>query len=157
MDKMGGPAAIDSRLSELKSVHALRDAWRLKHPRDRQFTWFKPNTSIGSRLDYFLISRCLCDQVFTCEIHPCVYSDHDFVYLELNLHNAKPRGPGVWKFNNSLLQDEFFCVLMSDLIDHFLQTRSSFQSDIVMWDKLKNEIKKFLYQLFTGEVASLLS
>lgn len=143
MDKMGGPAAIDSRLSELKSVHALRDAWRLKHPRDRHFTWFKPDMSIGSRLDYFLISRCLCDQVLTCEIHPCVYSDHDFVYLELNLHNTTPRGPGVWKFNNSLLQDEFFCVLMSDLIDHFLQTRSSFQSDIVMWDKLKNEIKNF--------------
>lgn len=56
MDKMGGPAAIDSRLSELKSVHALRDAWRLKHPRDRQFTWFKPDMSIGSRLDYFLVS-----------------------------------------------------------------------------------------------------
>jgi len=99
--------------------------------------------SIVSRLDSFLISRYLCEQVASCEIHPCVYSDHDFVYIELNLHNTKPRGPGVWKFNNSLLQDEFFCSSVFDLIDHFLQVRSSFPSDIVMWDRLKMEIRFF--------------
>ena len=143
LDKMGGSAKIDPRLSDLKSIHALRDAWRLKHPRDRQFTWFNSDLSIASRLDSFLISRFMCEQVVTCEIHPCVFSDHDFVRLDLNLHDTKPRGPGVWKFNNSLLQDDFFCCLMFDLIDRFLQTRSSFRSDMVMWDNLKKEIKNF--------------
>ena len=143
MDKMGGSVSIDPRLSELKSVHALRDAWRLKHHRDRQFTWFNSDLSIASRLDSFLISRYLCEQVVFCEIYPCVYSDHDLVYIELNLHNTKPRGPGVWKFNNSLLQDEFFCSSVCDLIDHTLQFRSSFPSDIVLWDWLKSEIRFF--------------
>ena len=73
MDKMGGSASIDPSLSELISVHALRDAWRLKHHRDRQFTWFNSNLSIASGLDSFLISRYLCEQVVSCEIYPCVY------------------------------------------------------------------------------------
>ena len=79
----------------------------------------------------------------SCEIRPCVYSDHEFVFLELNLHTATPRGPGVWKFNNSLLQDEKFCSAISDLITQFLRFRSSFPSDLILWDRLKQEIKSF--------------
>lgn len=143
LDKMGGSVSIDMRLTDLKSVSFLRDAWRLKHPRDRQFTWFSSDFSIASRLDSFLISRYLCEQVVSCEIRPCVYSDHDFVYIELDLHLASQHGPGVWKFNNSLLQDEKFCSSVSDLIDRFVQLRSSFPSDLIMWDRLKHEIKCF--------------
>ena len=102
---MGGSTSIDAHFSELKSVNFLKDAWRFKHPRERQFTWFNSDLSIASRLDTFLISRDLCAQVTSCEIRPCVYSDHEFVFLELNLQTATPRGQGVWKFNNSLLQD----------------------------------------------------
>ena len=55
LDKMGGHASIDARLTDLKSTNFLRDAWRLKHPRDRQFTWFNSDLSLASRLDFFLI------------------------------------------------------------------------------------------------------
>ena len=140
LDKMGSPS-IDSHFSEFKSFNFLRDAWRLKHPREKQFTWFNSNLSIASRLDSFLISRLLCEQVTTCQIYPCVYSDHDFVFLDLNLQGALRHGPGVWKFNNSLLQDEDFCSLIYELIEHFLNSRSSFPSDLIPWDRLKEEIK----------------
>ena len=140
LDKMGSPS-IDSHFSEFKSFNFLRDAWRLKHPREKQFTWFNSNLSIASRLDSFLISRLLCEQVTTCQIYPCVYSDHDFVFLDLNLQGALQHGPGVWKFNNSLLQDEDFCSLIYELIEHFLNSRSSFPSDLILWDRLKEEIK----------------
>ena len=143
VDKMGGSVSIDARLSDFKSVHFVRDAWRLKHPRERQFTWFNSDLSIASRLDSFLISRYLCDRVISCEIYPCVYSDHDFVFISLELHMADVWGPGVWKFNNSLLKDEEFCALLSDLIDSFLLSRSTFPSDLDMWDSLKQEIKRF--------------
>ena len=59
------------------------------------------------------------------------------------MNTADCRGPGVWKFNNSLLQDDKFCSSVSDLIDHFLRFRSSFTSDLVMWDQLKCNIKNF--------------
>ena len=134
LDKMGGLASVDAHLTDLKSVYFLRNAWRLKHPRERQFTWFSSDLSIASRLDSFLISRHLCDHVVFCEIRPCVYSDHDFVYIKLNLHSISQRGPGVWKFNNSLLRDETFCSAMSDLICQFLRFRSSFSLYLVLWD-----------------------
>ena len=79
---------------------------------------------IGSRFDSFLISRYLCAQLISCETRQCVYSDHEFVFLELNLHTATPRGPSVWKFNNSLLRDEKFCSAIFDLITQFLRFRS---------------------------------
>lgn len=120
-DKMGGTASIDANFSELKSVNALKDAWRLKHPREKLFTWYNSDLSIASRLDTFLISRFLCKQVILCEIRPCVYSDHDFVFLELNLHTVNRCGFGTWKFNNSLLREENFCTAVSDLIDHFIR------------------------------------
>jgi len=135
LDKMGGSASIDAHFSELKSVNFLRDAWRLKHPREKQFTWFNSDLSISSRLDTFLISRHLCERVISCEIRPCVYSDHEFVFLELNLHSSPQWGPGYWKFNNSLLRDEKFCSSTFDLIGLFLRFRSSFPSESVFWDR----------------------
>lgn len=143
LDKMGGSVTIDSRLTDFKSVKFLRDAWRLKHFKERQFTWFSPDLSIASRLDTFLITRYLCAQVVSCEIRPCVYSDHDFVFLELDLNITNNWGSGVWKFNNSLLLDEKFCTSIRDLIDSFLLLRASFSSPSAMWDSLKREIKIF--------------
>lgn len=140
---MGGSTSINAHFSELKSVNFLKDAWRFKHPRERQFTWFNSDLSIASRLDSFLIFRYLCVQVISCEFRPCVYSDHEFVYLELNLETATPKEPGVWKFNSSLLQDELFCSAISDLVTQFLRFRSSFGSDSILWDQLKQEIKWF--------------
>ena len=142
LDKMGS-ALIGAHFSELKSVNVLRDAWRLKHPRDTQFTWYNSDLSIASRLDSFLISRLLCEQVISYEIRLCMYSDRDFVFLELNLYAASCWGPGVWKFNNSLLKEEKFFSSVSDLIEHFLRFQSSFSSDLVLWDQLKLEIKMF--------------
>ena len=54
LDKMGGNIFVDSGLSDFKSSCSIRDAWRFKHPRERQFTWFKHDFSIASRLDTFL-------------------------------------------------------------------------------------------------------
>ena len=67
-----------------------------------------------------------------------------------NLQGAFRHGPGVWKFNKSLLQDEDFCSLIYDLIEHFLNSRSSFPSDLILWDRLKEEIKLVCCLLYTS-------
>ena len=38
LDKMGRSIVTDSRLTDLKRVNFLRDAWRLKHSKERQYT-----------------------------------------------------------------------------------------------------------------------
>ena len=51
------------------------------------------------------------------------------------------RGPGVWKFNNSLLDDESFCLEISDLIEQFLAFRHCFAFQRDFWESLKSDIK----------------
>ena len=100
MDKFGGNVSVSSDLSSFKSCFNFVDAWRSKHPRVSQFSWFNSDLSIGSRLDSFLLSRELVNSLFSCEISPCVFSDHEFVTLDVDLSHAFDCGPGVWKLNN---------------------------------------------------------
>ena len=66
-------------------------------PRDSQFMWFSPDFSIASRLDTFLVPRGFISSVLSCDIAPCVFSAHDFVFLSLALSNSPRVGPEVWK------------------------------------------------------------
>ena len=46
--------------------------------------------------------------VTNCEIKPFCLSHHASVFLSFCLNDLCPSGPGLWKFNNSLLQDVAF-------------------------------------------------
>ena len=140
-DKFGGTVSISSDLSDLKSCFLLRDAWRALHPRTRQFTWFNSDSSVASRLDTFLVVRSLLQSVKSCVISPCVFSDHEFVSIDLVLDVSSKYGPGVWKLNNSLLEDESYCEKIRSLIDRFLLFKHAFSSSDSFWESLKNDIK----------------
>lgn len=70
-----------------------------------QFTWFNSDSSIASRLYMFLVVRGLISSLKFCDITPCVFSHHEFVFVTLELGDPPRQGPGVWKLNNSLLED----------------------------------------------------
>ena len=91
-------------------------------------------------MDKFLISSHLTASVISCDIRPCVLSDHDFVALCFDQDTFNPRGPGVWKFNNSILNNEAFvshaCLCIADLagaVDLFPSKK--------MWDFFKESIQ----------------
>ena len=113
LDKFGGNVSLSSDLSSFKSCFNLIDAWRSKHPRVSQCSWFNSDMSIGSRLDSFLVVRELISPLVSCEISPCVFSDHDYVTLDVDLSQIFDFGPGVWKFHNSLLEDRVYIAPLS--------------------------------------------
>ena len=135
------PSPISSDLSDLKSCFLFSNAWRALHPRVRQFTWFNSDSSVASRLDTFLVARCLLSSVTSCVISPCVFSHHEFVFIALVLEVSSKYGPGVWKLNNSLLEDESYCERICALIDCFLLFKHVFSSSSSFWQSLKNDIK----------------
>ena len=47
-DKFGGAPSLDSVFKGYKSGCRLGDAWRLKHPLEKQFTWFNADLTIVS-------------------------------------------------------------------------------------------------------------
>ena len=142
-DKYGRSAAnISEDAKKLKSDFRLIDVWRSKNPTDRQFTWFNSNMTIGSRLDNYFISKQLLPQVCNCQIFPCVFSDHDFVSLQLNLHDYYSHGPGLWRLNTSLLEDELYCKKITELINDHKSYEEAFSSKKDMWEFLKASIKE---------------
>ena len=106
-----------------------------------QFTWFSADLTIASRLDSFLIRKSSYHLTISCDIFPCTYSDHDFVILNLDFRDRINRGPGVWKFNNSLLNDVLFRSEIVQLIEQSLLFRRAFKSVCDFWESLKSDIK----------------
>ena len=66
-------------------------------------------------------------------------SDHKAILLEIKTEQFK-RGPGLWKFYDSLLNDQFFLKEINNSIDAFLLLNSN-KDPCLKWELLKNEIK----------------
>ena len=128
-------------LANFRSTFHLIDAWHRLNPRSRQCTWFNSDFSIGSRLDKIFVSQSLFSFVSKCEIKPFCLSDHDIVYLTLRLDDLSPRGPGLWKFNNSLLQDTNFTEYISNRMNALIEGIEHFPSVKLWWDFFKNSLK----------------
>ena len=107
------PQAQNLVNDKLNSLGFL-DIWRLRNPGKKSFTWFGPNRKM-SRLDYFLISEDLIDNVTDAEIIPGYRTDHSLITLDLCLFK-NTKGKGFWKFNNSLLHDKTYVNLVKQCI-----------------------------------------
>ena len=141
LDKFGGNISLATYLTNFRSSFRLVDIWRKRHLRAREMSWFNADLSIGSRLDKFFASGNLVDFVDRCEISPCCLSDHDYVNLSIRLDTLTPRGPGIWKFNNSLLDDELFCAFVTHCIEDLTTCKASFDSVTAWWDFFKTSLK----------------
>ena len=140
-DKTGGNFSCAKYLAHFRSTFNLIDAWHRLNPRSKQCTWFNSDFSIGSRLDKFFVSQSLFSFVSNCVIKPFCFSDHDIVYLTIRLDDLRPRGPGLWKFNNSLLQDTNFSEYISDRMNALIEGMEHFPSVKLWWDFFKNSLK----------------
>ena len=58
------------------------------------------------RLDYWLISNSLYDSVTGTDIIPPIKTDHSAILLEFCNNANDIMGPGYWKMNCSLLEDD---------------------------------------------------
>lgn len=108
---------VQSREKVLKIMvkHDLKDIWRVMNPNTKTFSWTKPNPLKKARLDLFLIKSTDIRLVERCEILPGYRSDHERVFLSM-LTPSYTRGPGLWKFNASLMRDQTYVQLIKDLI-----------------------------------------
>ena len=89
-------------VTALLSDFSLVDVYRKHNPHGVSFTWSNSDHSKTSRLDRFLISLPLFKSVRSNKVLPCIFSDHDFVDLELLLDGFFNRRNNIWKFNTNL-------------------------------------------------------
>lgn len=127
------------RLREFADELAVVDVWRLLHLDALQYTYRRK--AYASRLDLWLVSEHLTELVQESEIHPATLSDHSAVSLVIQTVPTV-RGPGLWRFDNSLLLEQTFVLAMNA----FLQkcwAEDIASSPHAKWDLLKYKIRKF--------------
>ena len=100
------------------------------------------------RLDYWLISNTLHDLVKTTDIIPCIKTDHAAISLDLVNDSNDIKGPGLWKINCSLLDDEDYVNDITEKIPIWLAEGHKDSSDNrSIWDWLKYNMRAHTIQL----------
>ena len=62
-------------------------------------------------------------------------------YSEVAPTNEKSRGPGLWKFNNTLLKDEHFVTTIRETYSRTRAFYSDLEDARLLWEMLKMEIR----------------
>ena len=68
--------------------------------------------------------------------------DHKAIYFYLSFPVAILRGPGFWKFNNTLLDDEVHIAHIRELIPQIHEKYSFVQDQQLLWELMKMEIRE---------------
>ena len=149
LDKLGGRAvdykkSVIDKISQLSTLYSLQDVWRMKNSDKKQFSWRNKSFKVQCRLDYFLTSTNLVKLCQKCELTYTPYSDHSAVVLTLKSESLnKKRGPGFWKFNASLLEDNIYTGEIQNNIKAFREQYDYVEDKGLKWDLIKMEIRGF--------------
>ena len=151
LDKKGGAStkrkSVISCIEDFKGKLDLVDIWRSKNPDVKSFTWSQKSPPVFCRLDYWLISNNLSDFVELTEIIPPVRTDHDPISLELGKLEDELKGPGNWKMNCSLLDDEDYEEDITRMIPLWIaEGQKEFTDNRMIWDWIKYNIRDHAIQ-----------
>lgn len=101
-------------LNEIESRN-LVDPFRVLEPLKCRYTWRRKNPLQQARLDFFLVSEDIQQNINKCDIGISYRSDHSMVILEVNFYEIV-KGKSLWKHNNSLLNDSDYVNIINDKI-----------------------------------------
>ena len=119
----------------------LFDIYHRRHPKNKTCTYESKALKLKSRIDFFLISGKFSHDVTKVETRASIAPDHEAVFLSINLTEEFKRGPGLWKFNNTLLQDECYLQLIKDYYPCILQKHADVTDKQLFWELIKMEIR----------------
>ena len=112
-----------NKFSSVCDQHRLIDVWRQYNVEDDRYTWTRSTPNQGARLDMFFISDHLCSLCVEQNIIPGYRTDHSIISIGLKIGESR-RGPGLWKFNESLLSDEGYIKAVEECIERIVEQYS---------------------------------
>ena len=128
----------ETELLNLQNTLTLEDVWRRRNPNSKTFTFSRANSK--SRIDYFLCSKRIDNEIEQAKIVSCVFSDHDIIYLKLNTSKIE-RGPGLWMFNSELIKKQNYIHLIEKYWQSWRKRKHEFSSLSEWWEMAKHNIK----------------
>ena len=124
------PTRASRNLRDMIAELDLVDVGRKKFPRSRKYTWRKTSPLQQSRLDYIFTSKSMYRGEQThVQIDPGIFSDNSFVVAEIDARKAV-RGPGIWQFKNSLLEDDNFKCAVREEIGRCIKRDTPYNGEI---------------------------
>ena len=96
----------------MEELHLL-DIYRQFHADTKSCAYETKNSKLNSRIESFLVSRPISDNVKRTEVRSSIAPDPKAIFLGMELQSELKRGPGTWKFNNILLEDQEYIDLIS--------------------------------------------
>ena len=122
-------------------IFDLVDIQRAKHPKLRKYSYESRSLGVKSRIDFLLIAKNLEKYVKTSEIYSAIAPDHKAIQISLSWPRETIRGPGFWKFNNTLLKDETYVIMVRDTYIRTCELNSQVEDKRLFWELLKMEIR----------------
>ena len=100
----------------------------------------KPRSGIvQNRRDYWIVSSALEYLIESVDIKPGYCSDHSILNLNIELIGTQTRGRGSWKFNNNLLQDDNYFILVKITLTVYQKT-SYLKIKSLWWEYIKCQL-----------------
>ena len=128
-------------LGQIMDELLFTEVWRDRNPEVRMFSWMRTKPKLSaSRLDFALVSQGLSNYVSNVMYLPGIKSDHLGFYLAVDLI-AMDRGPGFWKFNNTMLKDTEFIENMNTEIEKCCQVSEKMEK-VERWQYMKKQMIK---------------
>ena len=154
-DKKGGarwkPTSFRNAILITMDVFDLIDIQREKYPNVNKYSYLSKALDVKSRIDFLLVAKNLTKYVKKSDIQPSIAPDHCAVYIILSIPEINSRGPGFWKFNNSLLADDKYLEMVRELYP-FLRNKYKNVKDIqLFWELLKMEIRSATISFAKGK------
>ena len=67
--------------------------------------------------------------------------DHKAIFLGIEVQSELKRGPGTWKFNNALLEDQYYIDLISFIYPRTSEKYKDVESEQLLWELIKTELQ----------------
>ena len=84
----------------------LIDIYRIFHPKTMNFIFFSSTHGTFSRMDHILGHKSSLGKFKKTEIIPSIFSDHSALRLDLNYRRKTIKNSNIWRWNNTLLNNE---------------------------------------------------
>ena len=136
------PPSLVKAFNELAESCELYDLWRILNNDDKEYTWsrYRNGKFIARRLDYFLLSEAAVNTTSDISNFSVPSTDHRGIEIMIKCSESN-KGPGYYKFNNSLLDNDLFVNKMNTIIDIFL-TENADENPVLKLELLKIKMKE---------------
>ena len=135
-----------SAFNDFLTKHDLFDTWRYLHPTSKEYSWIRAYKETASftarRLDYILMNQPAGRFLKNVDMLHFSSTDHKAVVAVFEVESTS-KGKCLWKFNDSLLENDIFIENMAAFIVSSYQEllNQNCFSDSMLWDLLKIGIR----------------